>query len=329
MTSASGLIRKYLHPDELRRLERLGFSPRRRVEGRFAGLHATPQRGKSVEFQDYRPYLPGDEVSRVDWKVYGRSDKLFIKLFEHHAELTVNLLVDASASMAYRGIADRRRETEAAAPAAGGGASMRRQDRHPGRHSKFEYACFLAAAIGFLVARHHDRAALGVANRGLAEYCRPARSLAHVSTLLDVLERTSPRWEARLAEAIRTLAAHSRRRDVLVLFSDLWDEPDAVRHALAFWRDRGGEVVVFHIVHPDEISLPDVEHGVFIDSETASRMRLNLADIRDDYSRRFKRYQAAWAQFCRCSGIDYELCPTSEPYYTRLEHYLGRRAARK
>lgn len=296
-----GLNRKYLRLQDLRRLKNVFFSSRRPIEGLYSGRHATPQRGQSVEFRDYRQYIPGDDIGSVDWKVFGRSDKLFIKRYEHQADMTVHLLVDASASMAYRGLAPSR--------------------------SKYDQACSLAAAIAFLIAKQQDRVSFAFAQRGLHGLHRAGSSMVHLAGILETMERTLPLGEAQLPDALRALAEHSRRRDLAIVFSDLLDDPAGVQKALATWLSRGGEALVFHVLHADELELPRIDNGLFIDSETDARLRLTVDDVRPEYERRLREFLDDWSRVCRGHGIDYNLVSTADDYSRALERYLFRRAA--
>lgn len=306
------LRHKYLRLADLRRLEYLLFAPRRIVEGRYSGQYATRQRGQSVEFRDYREYFPGDDLGNVDWKVYGRSDRLFIKLFEHQSELSVQLLIDASGSMAYRGY----------------GATQRliSPEVEP---SKYDYACSLAASIGFLVMKQHDRFSAAFSQSGLRNYTPPQSTMRHLVGVMRTMERTKAFGKARLAESIDELTRQGTRRSLLVVFSDLLDEPDEVAKALAARAHAGGEAIVFQVLHPDELNLPDIEHGLFIDSETAARVRLNVAEIRQQYQDKIKAFLDNWAKRCLGMGVDYARAVMSEPYYRILERYLIGRAQRR
>ncbi|MEZ6067570.1 MAG: DUF58 domain-containing protein [Planctomycetaceae bacterium] len=285
LSHQSGFQHRYLTLRDLRRLQQFLLTPRKVIEGRFSGQYQTRQRGQSVEFRDYREYLPGDEISAIDWKVYGRSDKLVIKLFEHQSELTLHLLVDASASMAYQG--------EAA----------------PGRglvDSKYDYACRLAAAIGFLVMQQHDRFAFGFAQEGLKKPLPPEGTMRHLTTILKSMEQMRPRKSARLFEAIDELARQRSRRSLLVVCSDLLDDVDRVAAALAARLRSGGEVVLFHVLHNDELELPDVDHGTFVDSESGQRIRLSLPEVREAYRERMRQFLDAWE--ARREGDGGRLC---------------------
>ncbi len=297
---------KYLQPEELRRLAHMLFAPRRVIQGRYAGHFATNQRGQSVEFRDYRQYLPGDDVSKVDWKVFGRSDKLFIKIFEHHSELTVQLLIDASASMSYRG----------SAPATSNSLS------------KYDYACMMAASIGFLLMKQHDRFGFAVSRDGLKNQMPAQGAMQHLLSMLRTMEQVRPGGASELAQSVNTLNQQGSRRNLLLIFSDLWDEPEELAKAMAARVHAGGEVVVFHVLHPDELQLPDIEHGLFIDSETGTRVRLRVREVRADYERKAREFVDTWSRRCRGIGVDYARAVTSKPYYTLLEQYLAGRGGR-
>ncbi len=311
----AGINRKYLRLHDLRRLTQFFFTGRKPIEGQYSGQHPTPQLGQSVEFRDYRQYMPGDEIGSIDWKIYGRSDKLFIKIFEHQADLTVNLLIDASASMAYRGVVESRRRRLLPWPA----------DNRP---SKYDYACSLAAAIGFLIVKQHDCVGFSLAQGGLTQSLAARSTLAHLSAILDAMEQARPQGEAKLADAVRDLAGRTGRREVLIVFSDLLEDPDAILRALSLFNHRGGEAILFHVLHADELRLPQIENGIFIDSETQRRVRLNVEDVRTAYETKLQEYLDSWLRQTKANGINYSLCSTSDPYVRVLERYLTRRAVR-
>ena len=310
---------RYLQLADLRRLEYLLFAPRRVVEGRYSGQYSTRQRGQSVEFRDYRQYLPGDDIGGIDWKVYGRSDKLFIKLFEHQSELTVQLLVDGSASMGFRGIEAQQKPGFLKQPGFSGPRAL----------SKYDYACFLAASIAFLVMKQHDRFSFGIAKQGLRNYLPPDSTMSHLVGILQAMERVRPLGPARLAEAVESLTRKGSRRSLLIVFSDLIDDVDGMTRALAARAQAGGEAILFHILNPEEIDLPDIEHGLFVDSETGGRVRLNVEEVRAAYEQRMREFLDGWSRRCLGLGIDYARAVTSEPYYRTLERYLVGRAQRR
>lgn len=311
-----------LNPSDLAPLRHLMFASRRAVMGHYAGKHASPQRGHSVEFQDYRDYTPGDPLGEIDWKVYGRSDKLFIKLFEHQSDMTVNLLVDASASMGYRGLRGEAR----------GLREKRIRLRKPQASSlkplsKYDHACAMAAAIAFLVTKQQDKVSLGLAQRGLKHAVRAAGTYPHLHQLVGVMESAAPQGPANLAAALHAAARQAKRKGLLVVFSDLEEPRDPVLEALARFLHRGHEVIVFHTLHRDELQLPDLSAAMFIDSETGREVRVNIEDIRADYETKIKAQLDGWRRVLTARGVDYNLVSTATPYHEALRRYLFSRAS--
>jgi len=302
--------RRHLNVQDLRRLRHLGFSSRRAVEGQYAGRHVSPQRGHSVEFKDYREYVPGDEIGYIDWKVFGRSDRWYVKLFEHQSDMTVNILVDASASMHYPSPDAPSRSRLSALP-----------------DTKYDHACRMAAAIAFLVTQQQDRVSFGLAHTGLRDFLRPSGSFNQLATILTTMEQTTPTGEAHLADALTAMSRLVPRRGVLVLFSDLLEDVDATLEALSIWTHRGSDAIVFHTLHADELTLPAWHEATFIDSESGGQVKLNVADVRNAYDQRMRAFLDQCATWCRARRVDYNLVSTATPYHKALEHYLFTRAA--
>lgn len=153
--------------------------------------------------------------------------------------------------------------------------------------------------------------------------------MAHVGGIVHTMERLRPKGRAGLADAVHAFAAKSRRRELLVIFSDLLDEQEDVVKAISAYFHRGGEVIVFHIMHEDELNLPQVSNGIFIDSESLVRLRASVSEVRADYTARMKSFLESWSKACRGLGIDYTLCKTSEAYSRLLERYLSARTRRR
>lgn len=336
-SETTGANHRYLHMQEMARFKNVVFSPRRMVTGAYAGRHASPQRGHSVEFADYREYTPGDEVTDIDWKIYARSDKLFIKLFEHYSDMSVTLLIDSSASMRYAGVVGSGSRSAGSAGDPAGGSWLRRaatsvtgRMKNAGRPvintSKYDLACRMAAAIGFLTIKQQDKVALGFARGGLAEYMPPAGSISHLHKLLALMEGQPVAERAGLAEALKQLALRNKRRGVVVVFSDLEEPQEEVLKAMSMLSHRGNELVVFQVLHQDEIKLPDLSDALFEDSETGQRVRLNVDDIREAYEKQLRERVDRWRGALRAKRIDHNLVPTTVPYYQALERYLFARA---
>ncbi len=318
------LQHKYLRIQDLRRLRHLFFASRRPVEGIYAGRHASPQRGHSVEFNDYRTYMPGDELGDIDWKVFGRSDRLFVKLFEHQSDMTVHMLVDASASMNYPYKRQRppSRNQKPVQVISNVDVGLRHLD------TKYDHACRIAASIGFLGTRQQDKVSFAVARNGLRHFHRPAGAFASLLSILKTMEEVQLGEDAKLAVALDALAARVPRRGLLIVFSDLLEEPEPILRAMSTFTQRGGEVIVFHVLHADELKLPDADDAVFTDAETGQRLTASIPDLRGAYEKRIEQFQTTWAAALRGRGIDYQLAATSTPYEKALEHYLFARASR-
>ena len=200
---------------------------------------------------------------------------------------------------------------------------------HQGKgDSKFDHACRMAAAIGFLTAKQQDKVSFALAQEGLASFLRARGDLGHFCDLLRTMEAIQPRGRADLADALHQLAGMIRRRGVLVVFTDLLEvDLPAVFDALSIFMHRGGEVIVFHVMHAEEMRLPDVADALFIDSESGGRLRLNVTDIRAAYDERLRHFLAQCSAGCRGRGMDYNLVPTGQHYTEALSEYLFKRAS--
>ena len=325
---------RYLRPADLQRLRRLRFAPRKRVEGVYAGRHASRQRGQSVEFADYREYTPGDDIHNVDWKVYGRSDRLFVKRFEHQTNMSVHLLLDASASMGFRGVdADHRNGEGDDAKATTMNrlrAAIGRRARPAGRSSlKYDHAARLAGAVALLTLSQQDRVSLSIARNGLASHVPSQGRMPRLRRLLDEMEahRGATRGRADLAGAIEAVGRLAPRRSVLVVVSDLLEATEPVVKALSRWTARGSEVIVFQTLHHNELHLPDLGEAIFTDSESGRKVRLRVDDLRAAYHDRLRRRLDAWNAALRGRGIDHNLVSTDTPYHEALKRYLFSRTA--
>lgn len=341
MSQAAVMTHRYLRPEDLARLRHMQFRPRGAVRGHYAGRHRSRQHGQSVEFNDYRQYMPGDDVGEIDWKVYGRSDRLYLKLFEHQTDMTTHLLVDGSMSMGFRG-ADAPWHTEATnGPVSSWMKSLPRRFRKPepnqtGPSSKYELAAYLSAAIGFLVRNQQDRVGLTVARNNTEHTIPPAARPNQLDLMLRMLEELWPQGQADLATTMTRLSTTLRRRSIVMVFSDLFEADarngDATRanllKAMGQLRHRGHEVVVFHVLHAHELTLPDLGQAMLVDSENGNRLRLNSVEARKDYQQRMQDFLSRWQKACSSHGIDYQRVSTDKPYADALERYLFQRAGR-
>lgn len=309
----------FLRPAELRRLKNLLFVARTLVEGHYAGRHKSPLRGHSVEFADYREYCPGDEIADIDWKAYGRSDRLFIKLFEAQTDMVVYPLLDCSASMGFAGLA------HAARGAAGRNRPADASADAP--LSKLEYACYLVAALAFLVVKQGDKIALGLFREKLVDYLPPGGTFGRLYDLLNRLEHIRPEGTTNVAGVLRQSFGMMKQRGLLIVISDLLEEPAPLFAALNLYRHRRFEIIVFHLLHEEELHLPQATNVRFVDSETNEPLVTAVPEIRDDYTRRLEEHIETLRSGCAARRIDYNLITTATSYHSVLERYLVERAA--
>lgn len=324
---------RYLQVQDLAALQNVVFAPRRPIRGLYAGRHASRQRGHCVEFNDYREYAPGDEVGDIDWKVFGRSDRLFIKLFEHQTDMTVGLLVDASASMDFAGLGPKQQVERTRSWF--GPRNMLGQKRDANSNgkittnpSKYDQACLMAAAIAFLTIRQQDRLSFGLAQDGL-KICLDARGgFMHLNHMLNLMESARQVGRARLADALHSFTRRLPRRSLLILLSDLMETQEPIIRSLNEFTSVGGEVIVFQVLHQDELKLPDMDEAVFVDSETDQHLKLNVPDIRSSYESRIRESTENWRRALTARGMSYHLASTATHYHEAIRDYLFTRAAR-
>jgi uncharacterized protein (DUF58 family) len=292
--------RMALDPAVVARLAHLDVRARVVVEGFIAGLHRSPFHGFSVEFAEHRPYMPGDPLKNLDWKVWARSDRLLIKQYTEETNLRCHLVLDLSASMGFR---------SARAPM-----------------SKIDYARSLSAALAYLMLQQQDAVgALLFADHPLRFV--PARAVrSHLDVLLRTLGELEPQGRTRLGPALHELAERIKRRGLIVLCSDLMDRPADVLLGLQHFRHRHHEVVVFHILDPDEIDFPYTDTATFVDVESGDRITTEPWEIARRYRDRLEAWTSQYARACRENRIDYVRLDTRTPFDQALLAYLEKRA---
>ena len=297
--AAQGL--RHLDPAVIARLATLELKARAIVEGFISGLHRSPFRGFSVEFAEYRPYLPGDDLASIDWKVYARSDRHFVKKFEEETNVECHLLVDVSRSMSY------------------GTDAM----------TKREYAATLAACLAYLMQRQRDAAGLMAFDNDIVRRVPPGTRPGHLRTLLAELDRLPEGRESDMSKPLERLAAALVRRGIIVLISDLLDEPARVIRGLELLRARGSEVVVFQILDPAELTFPFEQSTQFKDLETGREVLTQPADVRDAYLASMDAVLKRYAEAFGAAGIEYVRLSTHEPLDAALSSWLTARARRR
>lgn len=289
--------RQYLLPEKLTRISSLELIARLVVEGFITGLHKSPYHGFSVEFAEHRPYMPGDPIRQIDWKVYGRTSRLYIKRFEEETNLKAYLILDASASMNYRS----------------------------GDISKFQYGCYLAASLAYLLIHQKDAAGLAIFDTQTRKLLTPRATRSYIKTIEEILVQTNPGGETDIATNLHRLAERMTRRGLIILISDLLDDPDKVIMGLKHFRHRRHEVIVFHVLDPQELMLNFQGDIRFEDLETGEMLATQPWHIRQDYREAVKQFSEYYRRACHENRIDYVLLNTSDSFEKPLMEYLIKR----
>ena len=289
---------RYLRPADLKRMRNMEFAARRIVEGYFSGKHRSPFRDFSQEFADYRAYVPGDDLRTLDWKAFAHTDRYYIKRFRKDTGMPCHLVLDKSNSMAY-----------------GGGSEE--------ELSKLEYACFLVAALGFLIVKQGDRAGFCLFDDELRDYRPPGSAMSHLFGILNALEPLQPSGTTQTAEALREAFHLIRRRSLLIIVSDFLDDPAEIFSALSMFTHKQFEIILFHVLHDDELKLPEVEHARFIDLETRGTLVAEPDVIREAYDEELTQYLDQMRTHARARQIDYNLITTSTHYNEAIANYLA------
>lgn len=292
---------KYLRPEVIRQVARLDLRAKFIVEGFLAGLHASPYHGFSVEFSEHRKYSPGDDLKDLDWNIFAKTDKFYIKKFEAETNVTGYLVMDLSASMAY----------------------TYRQEL-----TKFEYAICLAAALGYLMIHQQDPVGLVTFDTKI-QACLPPRSKrTQLGTILAVLANLKPAGQTDVAQCLHQLAAMIRSKSLVMLFSDLLTDPGPVLESLHHLRHRGNDVILFHVLDEAEVHFPFDGIIEFEDVEEERKLTLDARNMREDYLGSLGEFQEFYRSECFKANIDYVPLDTSINFDKALMGYLSQRKKR-
>jgi uncharacterized protein (DUF58 family) len=307
---------RLIDPVVLARIGDLELVARVVVEGVINGLHRSPHLGSSMDFAEHRPYMPGDDIRRIDWKLFARSDRHYIKEFEADTNTNFTLLVDTSPSMRYGASSDGK-----------GGGTL----------SKLDYARYLAACLAYLASTQRDRVGLVTFDREIRDYVPP--SAKHLNVVLHTLDRldatfipatTPPPNDAgmaptALATVTRRIGESFRRRSIVLLISDFYEEPTAVLDALAYLRGKGNDVMVFHVLDRRELDFPFTDSANFVDLETGERMPVIPDYLRTQYRELVAEHIATLGRVLGENRVDYALFDTSKPLDNALFRFLSAR----
>jgi uncharacterized protein (DUF58 family) len=289
-------------PSSLAKYGRLTMVARTVVEGFLTGVHKSPYKGFSVEFAEHRQYYPGDEIRHIDWRVFGKTDRYYIKEYEEETNLKAHLLVDASGSMAYRG-----------------------------EHlSKFQYAQYIAASLAYLMLHQLDAVGLITHDTRVRQLLPPRANSKHLLHLLRILEATEPGGETSLAPLWHELAGQLKRRGMIIILSDCFDALAPLMRALRHFRHRRHEVILFHILAPEEIEFPFRKWTQFRNLESfGHKLLVDPRRLRQEYLENFNNFCTQLRHQAGQMQIDYHQMRTDEPVDRALGIYLTKRQSRK
>lgn len=287
--------------ETLNKISRLEFKARQLVEGFLAGMHKSPYFGFSVEFASHREYYPGDDLRHLDWKVYGKSDKLFIKQYEMETNLRAFILLDCSSSMEYRS------------------ADI----------SKLEYAAQLAAAMAYLFIDQQDACGIICFDKEVGEQTNATSGKGHLFNMFRVLAELKTEKKTDIEKVFRDIAEKIKTKGVIVVISDLFDETSKVIKGLQWLRAKGHEIVVFNVMDEHELTFPFKRLTKFIGLEDEGKIFVDPLSIRQGYLAEVEEFKNAVSRFCRNQMIDYSLFNTANRVDVELTKYLVSRLGTK
>jgi uncharacterized protein (DUF58 family) len=303
VSSLGGDPRQLLDPKTLVKLQRLDLIARSVVEGFVTGLHKSPFHGFSVEFAEHREYAPGDDIKHLDWKVFGRTDRYYIKEYEEETNLGAYVVVDASESMTYK---------SDAAPC-----------------SKLQYAKMAGAALLYLILNQRDSVGLVTFDKDVREFIAPSAHASHLKILLNQLQKTEAKGETSLGDIFHSLAERIRRKGLVIVISDLLDDPEKVLFGLKHLRHRKHEVILLHVMDKTELTFQFDTMLKLEGLESAREEMVDPISIRKSYLEELKKYLEAIRKGCRTNKVDYVLMDTSQPLDVALTGYLATRGSMK
>jgi len=288
---------RFLAPDILARISSLELLARSVVEGFISGLHRSPYTGFSTEFAEYRQYMPGDDLRHLDWRLLARTDRYFIRKYRADTNVQCHILIDASASMRYS----------------------------TGSVTKFQYAQFLASSLAYLANRQQDAVGLIAFDREIRAQVPAHNRTGHMRTIFGRLEQLEPGSETRLAEMLHGAAERITRRGIVVIISDMYDDEAAIIKALEHLRFKGNDVIVFHVLDPNELAFDFSEPVMLLDAETDEEIHVLPEILADGYRKAIKEHVDQIRTAATAIRVDYELLTTDRPLDYALFSFLSRR----
>ena len=278
-------------------LDSISMKAKMVVEGYIIGQHRSPYHGFSVEFAEHRSYEPGDEIRHIDWKLYGKTNRLYVKRYEEETNLRAHLILDTSKSMAYTS----------------------------GGVSKLEYGSYLLAALSYLMIRQQDAAGVVLFDEGIKTFIPPKSIPSHLNTLLNTLDIKAPGEDTKIEPVLHEMAERIKKRGLVIIISDLFDDPENIMNGLKHFRHGKQEVILFHILDRNELEFDFNTRTKFVDMESGEEITTDPWHVKNEYKNLIKAYQDYYKSECRLNLIDYVPLFTDDSLDKGLSEYFNKR----
>lgn len=298
MSNSAVDYRTYLDPNIVFKLKSLELRAKMVVEGFMVGLHKSPYHGFSVEFSEHRPYMQGDPIKNLDWKVYAKSERYYIKQYEDETNLLANVILDVSGSMDYK---------------------------YSGKITKLEYASTLAASMIYLMLNQQDAAGLTLYSDKIENYLPPKTGRVYLRKLLTALANAKPENRTATADCLNTVAEKVKKRGLVIIISDFFDDIEKVLSSLKKFHYKKNEIIVFQIVDPVEKNFDFGKDAIFVDKETADELTTQPYHIQKAYGEAMNEFIQKIKSDCLNNGIDYNLIETTDTFDKALFNYFKKR----
>ena len=295
-------VKKTLDPSLIAKLKTLEIKAKAVVEGFMAGYHKSPYHGFSVEFSQHRPYMQGDSIKNLDWKVFAKSERYYIKQYEEETNLIANIILDSSKSMDYKNLGD---------------------------ITKFEYSRILAASFSYLLLKQQDAVGLAIYSDQLKSYLRPKSKRTYLKQILAELENVEPNSTTKTSQSINSIVENIRTRGLVIVISDFLDDPNEILTALKKFYYKKNEVIIFHVLDPIEKTFGFGKDSIFVDMETKEELRTQPIQIQQAYKEAMNDYLSTLKNGCQKYGFDYNLIDTKSSFDSALMSFFKKRARLK
>jgi len=297
----SDIYKKYMDPLIIGKIDNLSLRAKLVVEGFIIGMHKSPYHGFSVEFSEHRPYGFGDEIKFIDWKLWAKTDRFYIKQFEEETNLKCHIVLDKSSSMGY-------------------GSDI---------ISKFDYSKTLTAALIYLMIKQQDAVGLTMFDHSIETIIKPKSKISHLNFLLKTMHKTQTGGETSIPHLLHTLAESISKRGLIILISDLLDDENEVMKGLRHFKHKGHEVIIFHIMDPKEKNLDFEQNIKFLDVEDNTSIMTDTRQIKNQYNKAFKDFCNFYKDRCAKNKIDYVPINTNQSLDISIMQYLVKRSKLK